>query len=95
MISSEKMIGFSRGRVTSTLRPVAPSERIFSDDGEEVFIAGQVVPAGTYRQLDSPRFVTLEVAGPLSPSFDGRRAEYCRVERPWITAQIVSQKVIY
>ncbi len=65
---------------------ISSTPRIFNDYGEEIFMVGQKVPAGTYRQVDSSRLITLETAGPLPPSFDGKRAEYCRVERPWVAA---------
>ncbi len=65
-----------------------PTVRVFNDDGEEVFSAGQLVPAGTYRLVDSTRMLVLEEPGYLPASFDGRRAEYCRVERPWVTKGI-------
>lgn len=74
MISSHNLAELNR----------VPTARYFNDDGEEVFTAGQWATPGTYRQIDSPRILVLEVAGVLPPSFDGRRAEYCRIERPWV-----------
>jgi hypothetical protein len=88
MISSQKTLksDFNPTVVNGERRDTKNSyPRIFNDDGEEVFMAGQWVIAGTYRQVDSSRIVTLEMPGVLPPSFDGRRAEYCRVERPWVT----------
>lgn len=86
MISSEKVFDPSSWRVNADFRETEKSRpRIFNDNGEEVFVAGQWVLAGTYRQEDSTRIVVLEKPGPLPPSFDGRRAEYCRIERPWVT----------
>ncbi len=90
MISSEKTIKMD------TLPTLLKAERrealvsyprVFNDDGEEVFMAGQWATPGTYRQVDSSRVITLDVAGLLPPSFDGRRAQYCRIERPWITSR--------
>ena len=88
MISSQKIIKseFNHTMVNGERRETKNTyPRIFNDDGEEVFMAGQWAIAGTYRQVDSSRIITLEVAGILPPSFDGRRAEYCRVERPWMS----------
>lgn len=84
MISSEKLV--SPGRRPKQTEIDRPPLRVFNDYGEEVFSVGQWASAGTYRQVDSARIITLEEAGPLPPSFDGRRAEYCRIERPWATA---------
>jgi len=58
-------------------------ERVYNDYGEELFAAGQVVPAGTYLEVDGERQVMLDRPGPLPPSFNGRRAYYSRLERPW------------
>jgi hypothetical protein len=73
----------SRGRVISRDK-VLESPRLFNDDGEEIFLAGQWAKAGHYRQLDSPRIIQHHNDGPLPASFDGHRAEYCRFEQPWI-----------
>jgi hypothetical protein len=86
MISRQETLRaeFTHAFVAPERREVLHSHpRMFNDDGEEVFVAGQWVPAGTYRLVDSYKTVTLEAAGLLPPSFDGRRAEYCRLERPW------------
>lgn len=90
MISSQKTVKaeFNTTLINGERREaISTYPRIFNDDGEEVFMAGQWVVAGTYRQVDSPRIVTLETPGLLPPSFDGRRAEYCRLERPWATSR--------
>ena len=87
MISSDKVVSLNRTRSTGALRAVSStpvrSNRVFNDYGEEIFSVGQIVPAGLYRQVDSSRVVTLEATGPLPASFDGRRAEYTRIEQPW------------
>ncbi len=101
MISTDRMTILSRNRGTGALRPISAvpsstSNRLLNDDGEEIFLVGQLVSAGTYRQLDSARVITLEGTGPLPPSFDGRRAEYVRVERPWINITVpISQEKTY
>lgn len=64
------------------------SEPIYNDYGEELFTAGQVVIAGTYLEVDSGRQVILDRAGPLPASFNGRRAFYSRLERPWVKAVV-------
>ncbi|MDB5079483.1 MAG: hypothetical protein JWP00_1407 [Chloroflexi bacterium] len=63
---------------------VLESTRIFNDDGEEIFMAGQWARAGHYRQVDSTKIIHHKADGPLPASCDGHRAEYCRFERPWI-----------
>ncbi len=84
MISSESFVDSKHAYFAPERKEVLRSRpRTFSDDGEEVFLVGEWVPAGTYRLIDSSKTLILEKAGPLPPSFDGRRAEYCRVERPW------------
>lgn len=49
----------------------------------EIYVAGETVPAGTYRRLDTGR--TLMLAGPdaLPASLDGRVACYVRVASTW------------
>ncbi len=58
-------------------------EPVTDESGEEVFRAGQMVPAGTYVDIESFRQVFLEVPERLPGSLDGRRAYYRRYERPW------------
>ena len=56
---------------------------VINEAGDEIYRAGQFVPAGTYQQVDGPRVINLENEDCLPPSFDGHRAEYFRIERPW------------
>ena len=56
----------------------------YNENGEELFRAGQFVPAGTYLETESFRMVTLEIPGRLPASLDGRRSYYRRFERPWL-----------
>jgi hypothetical protein len=94
MISSENTESLSSFQFqVNTPQPVR-TERIFNDYGEELFTAGQLVPAGTYLDVESGRQVTLELPGMLPASLNGRRAFYSRLERPWIKAQIPRSSVV-
>ncbi len=55
-------------------------------DGEPLFPAGMVVPAGTYLEVEYNSLVTLDKPGPLPASLNGHRYYYSRLERPWIMA---------
>ncbi|HEU5228563.1 MAG TPA: hypothetical protein VFU49_12185 [Ktedonobacteraceae bacterium] len=46
---------------------------------QELWKAGEIVPAGAYARVDdgSYRVVILEQAGPLPATFDGHTALYC------------------
>jgi hypothetical protein len=70
----------------------ARQPRLFNDYGEEIFLPGMWVTAGIYRQVDTAKVVIMREAGILPPSFDGRRAEYCRIERPWVTGALAAQE---
>lgn len=74
----------SRDKFHPSAKVLESPPRIFNDDGEEIFLAGQWARAGTYRLMESNRIVQHLADGPLPPSFDGHRAEYCRFEQPWI-----------
>ena len=50
---------------------------------EELFLAGERVPSGTYRQLGGAREVRLENEDYLPASLDGRVACYTRVSHTW------------
>jgi hypothetical protein len=71
--------------IEQTRRP-----RLYNDYGEEIFLPGMWVHAGIYRQVDTAKVVIMREDGVLPPSFDGRRAEYCRIERPWVTGQLTA-----
>ncbi len=60
---------------------------IYNDYGDELFVAGQIVPPGTYLEVDSGIYLTLDRTGPLPASLNGRRAYYSRLERPWVEFQ--------
>jgi hypothetical protein len=66
--------------------------RLFNDYGEEIFLPGTWVQAGIYRQVDTTKVVIMREDGILPPSFDGRRAEYCRIERPWVTGPLAAEE---
>jgi hypothetical protein len=51
--------------------------------GEEVFLAGHMVPAGVYRQVDSHREVKVKLGESLPASYDGHVAEYIRCPELW------------
>jgi hypothetical protein len=59
-------------------------QSVFNDEDEEIFRAGQLVPAGTYVEIDGWRQVTLDMPGTLPASLDGRRVEYRRYYCPWL-----------
>ncbi|HSV72713.1 MAG TPA: hypothetical protein VLH79_03025 [Chthonomonadales bacterium] len=50
---------------------------------DELFLAGELVQPGVYRQLQSDRRVVLETAERLPASLDGRVATYVRVPGIW------------
>ncbi len=60
-----------------------------AQDMAEVYIAGQRVPAGTYRQLGTVRAVVLDKEDILPASLNGRVAAYVR--RPMTFAEIQRQ----
>jgi hypothetical protein len=60
-----------------------------SGDAAGIYIAGQRVPAGTYREVGSPRSITLEKEDVLPASLNGRVAEYVR--KPLTFAEIQRQ----
>ena len=69
-------------------KPVSRSANRVSPSEEECFRAGQRVPAGDYRQVDTAREVHLDTEDVLPASLDGHVALYVR--RPLIWADIVS-----
>jgi len=91
MISSEDTRGFPSFQVRVWQRDqTMKDESLYNDYGEELFVAGQIVPAGTYLEVDSNRQVTLDYVGPLPASFNGRKAYYSRLERPWMKTGSIS-----
>ncbi len=65
------------------------AQRIDSE-WEELFLAGQRVEPGLYRQLGTGREIRLEEEDVLPASLDGHVACYMRIEHTW--RQISSQK---
>jgi hypothetical protein len=50
---------------------------------EELFLAGERVPSGVYRQIGGDREVCLDHEDFLPASLDGRVACYMRVQSTW------------
>jgi hypothetical protein len=50
---------------------------------DELFLAGERVPSGVYRQIGSGREVMLDQDDVLPASLDGRVACYMRIDRRW------------
>ncbi len=57
--------------------------QIAEDNTEEVYLAGEKVLPGLYRQVGSMREVRLETEDCLPASLDGRVACYMRVNHTW------------
>ncbi len=51
--------------------------------GDELFLAGERVPQGIYRQIGADREVKLEHEDFLPASLDGRVACYTRIRHNW------------
>lgn len=95
MISNETFVNPPRIYAVGDTLPAEQRNqpRIFNDYGEEIFLPGTWVQAGIYRQVDTSKVIVMREAGLLPPSFDGRRAEYCRIEKPWITGPLPANSV--
>src|SRR5262245_60707291 len=50
---------------------------------DELYLAGERVPRGTYKQLGSNRRFVMEQNGVLPASMDGRVACYVRLDHSW------------
>ena len=61
------------------------------ESADEMYLAGEKVLAGRYRQVGSAREVELDAEGVLPASLDGRVACYMRVHSTW--EQIAQQGV--
>ncbi len=59
---------------------------------EELFLAGERVPPGTYRQVGSNRQVQLEREDYLPASLDGRVACYIRLQNTWVQIQQLASR---
>ncbi len=55
----------------------------YEASGEEVYLAGEKVLPGRYKQMGGEREVLLEAEDILPASFDGRVAVYMRVNQTW------------
>jgi hypothetical protein len=62
----------------------APEHDQYAD---EIFLAGELAPAGTYQQIGTCRKVQLQHEDFLPTSLDGRVACYHRVSIPWSDIQ--------
>ena len=49
----------------------------------EIYLAGERVPPGTYRDVDTGREIQLEDESSLPASFDGRVAAYMCIRNAW------------
>jgi len=50
----------------------------------DLYLAGEIVSSGRYRDVDTRREVVLKEDGPLPASLDGRIAAYVCVEHTWV-----------
>ena len=57
--------------------------RLETDNGEQLFLAGERVKPGIYRQIGGGREVRLEQEDYLPASLDGRVACYMRLQSTW------------
>lgn len=55
----------------------------FWEGDTEIFLAGQRVPSGVYRHIESGREVRLDKEDILPASLDGRVACYQRIRHLW------------
>ncbi len=62
----------------------APDNDCFAD---EIHLAGELVPPGTYRQVATGRTIRLDREDRLPGSLDGRVACYVAVRGPWEQAE--------
>ena len=60
---------------------------------DELYLAGERVPSGTYRQIGSSREIQMDKEDCLPASLDGRVACYTRLHSMWeqIQGQFVAQ----
>lgn len=59
-----------------------------SDFSDELYLAGQTVPSGMYREIDTGREVRVGEHDQLPASLDGRVAAYICVEYTWGQRQV-------
>ncbi len=62
------------------------------ENGEAVYLAGEKVLPGVYRQIGSVREICLESEDVLPASLDGRVACYLRINHTW--AQMTRQHAL-
>ena len=65
-----------------------------SEDEDRVYLAGQRVPAGIYRQVGTPREIILETEDYLPASLDGCVACYQHIINRWQQHQRKSSGII-
>lgn len=58
-------------------------QRIEDPTGDDLYLAGEKVLAGTYRQIGGGREIRLEKDDFLPASLDGRVACYMRIHSTW------------
>ncbi len=68
-------------------------QTIVDENVDDLFLAGEKVRPGTYRQIGTAREVLLETEDVLPASLDGRVACYMRVHNTW--AQVCRQAVLH
>ena len=59
------------------------TDAIYEPDEGEIFLAGERVPPGAYREIAGPRMVVLDHEDYLPASLDGRVACYERMRYTW------------
>jgi hypothetical protein len=50
---------------------------------DRIYLAGERVPSGRYREIDTKREILLETNGYLPASLDGRVAAYTCIQQRW------------
>jgi hypothetical protein len=60
-------------------------DTVYVDFGlaDRLYHAGETVPAGSYRNVETGRTIHLEQVGELPPSFDGHVAGYVQCPKCW------------
>ena len=51
--------------------------------GQEIYVAGESVPSGIYKHLDSPHILELDGEDTLPGRLDGRATYYVRLRHTW------------
>jgi hypothetical protein len=79
------MMPFREESVTFRVKeyPTMGAKIEYQTSSDEIYVAGQRVLPGRYRQIDCEREILLEDEDVLPASFDGRVAVYQRVNQTW------------